>query len=572
VPRPPLHAVLLAAIVAAGAAVRFWGLGWGLPHTLAHPDETKFVSIALGMGYGDLNPRWFGYPSLFFYLSASAFAVLYAVGRLTGDFPTLFAFKLQFFLDPSPFHLATRSLSALAGTATIIVTYHLGKQVAGRAAGLVAALLVAVNPLHVRSSHFGNTDVTMTVFTAAALVFTLRAARRARTRDFVLAGLGYGLAVSTKYPAAFFAVALLVAALLPGPDAATVSRAARLRALGLGLVAMGAAFAATSPFILLDWRVALGDLRYLSGIRAEGWYGDAGGPAWLYHVTFSMWYGFGGPFYAALILGVAFLAWRRDRAALVLGAGCLVYFVVMSSGRLAFARYMLPLVPPLAALVGALAASPPVARLARSVAGRAALAGALVALLTLPAWRTFGQAALFARTDTRVLAREWIMKNVPSEATVVWVGSGYEFSRPQLPLSRAMWERLIAVGDRPSPLGERDRFARWRTAREMLASPGFPPRPNYTLLEARRLADVPAGAGAPVYVVTPEHPLEQFAHVEPDDRRALAERATLLWEVSPLTPRAARAVFEAHDAIFLPYAGFEGVARPGPALRIYRFP
>ena len=106
----------------------------------------------------------------------------------------------------------------------------------------------------------------------------------------------------------------------------------------------------------------------------------------------------------------------------------------------------------------------------------------------------------------------------------------------------------------------------------MLASPGFPPRPNYALLEARRLAEVPAGAGAPVYVVTPEHPLEQFAHVEAEDRRALAERATSLWEVSPLTPRATRAVFEAHDAIFLPLAGFDGVTRPGPGLRIYRLP
>ncbi len=570
--RPPFRALLLAAIVAAGAAVRFWGLGWGLPHTLAHPDETKFVSIALGFGYGDLNPHWFGYPSLFFYLSAAAFGVLYAAGRLTGDFPTLFAFKLQFFLDPSPFYLTTRSLSALAGTATIVLTYHLGKELAGRAAGLVGALLVALNPLHVRSSHFGNTDVTMTALTAAALLYALRAARRGRTRDVVLAGLGLGLAVSTKYPAAFFAAALPLAALVPGPNGLAVPRATRLRALGWGLVAMVAAFALTSPFALIDWRVTLADFRYLSAVRVEGWPGAAGGPAWLHHLTFSMWYGFGVPFYAALGLVIACLAWRRERAALALATACLVYVVAMGSGRLAFSRYLVPLVPPLAALVGALAASPPVARLARSVGGRGVLAAALAVLAWLPAWRAVGQAALLARTDTRVLAREWIMRHVPSEATVVWLGPGFEFSRPELPPSRAMWERLLTHGDRPSPIGDRDRRARWRTVREMLASPGFPPRPNYTLLEARRLAEVPVGGGAPVYVVVPEHPLAQFAHVDPEDRRALAARAVLLWEVSPLTPRAARAIFEVHDAIFLPYAGFEGVTRPGPGLQVYRLP
>ncbi len=69
-----LHRLPLVLLVALGGVARFWGLGWGLPHTLAHPDETKFVSIALGMGYGDLDPHWFGYP-------------------------TVFAFKRQFFLD-----------------------------------------------------------------------------------------------------------------------------------------------------------------------------------------------------------------------------------------------------------------------------------------------------------------------------------------------------------------------------------------------------------------------------------------------------------------------------------------
>lgn len=567
-----LHRLLLVLLVLLGGAARFWGLGWGLPHTLAHPDETKFVSIALGMGYGDLDPHWFGYPTLFFYLSAAAFGLLYALGRLTGDFPTLFSFKLQFFLDPSPFHLATRAISATAGTLTILLAYRLGRELGGRGAGLVTALLVAVNPLHARSSHFGNTDVTMTALVAAALFFAVRAARGARARDFVLAGACVGLAASTKYPAALFAASLPLAALLPGgARAAAAPLVTRLRALGWGVLATGAAFALASPFVLLDWRVAAADLGALGRQRVEGWPGDTGGPAWLYHLGFSGWYGFGAPFYAALLVAVAVVAWRRDRVALGLLLACAVYFGTMSSGRLAFARYLLPLVAPLAALVGTLATAPPVRAAARRLPGRAALAVALAALVALPAWHTLGQVSLLGRADTRRLAREWIMAHVPSGATLVWLGTGYEFSRPQVPLSPAMWAGLLAHGDRPSMLGERDRRAQWRTAREMLAAPGFPPVPNYTLVEARRLAEVRAAAGAPVYVVVPEHPLDRFAHVEPDDRRALARDATPLWEVLPIRP-GARPVFEMHDAIFLPVAGFRGVSLPGPGLRIYRLP
>lgn len=572
-PRAPSHRLLLAAIVLLGAAARFWGLGWGLPHTMAHPDETKFVSMGLRFGYGDLNPHFFAYPSLFFYLSAAAFAVVYALGRLSGAFPTLFAFKLQFFLDPSPFHLAIRSLSALAGAATVLVAYHLGKALAGRKAGLVAALLLAVNPLHVRSSHFGNTDATMTLFTALALLFTVRAARRGGTRDFILAGLSFGLAVSTKYTAGFFAAALPLAALWPRAEAATVPLGRRARALVLGVLAMLAAFALTSPFVLLDWRIALADLRYLSTIRVEGWPGDTGSPAWVHHLGFSLWYGFGAPFYPALALAAAWLAWRRDRAALALGAGCLVYFIVIGSGRLAFSRYMMPLAPGLCALVGTLAARRVERNAARSALGRVILAGGLAAVLWLPAYRTFHEARLFATTDTRVLAREWIMANVPSGATVWWVGTGFEFSRPQLHASVAEWERLMREGDRTGPVvGDPSRPSQWRTAREMLASPGFPPEPNYTLREAGRAAEIPRRPGLPVWVITAEHPLARFTHADPQDRRALARDGTLLWEISPLTREAGRAVFEAHDAIFLPYAGFEGLTRPGPALRIYRLP
>jgi len=48
----------------------------------------------------------------------------------------------------------------------------------------------------------------------------------------------------------------------------------------------------------------------------------------------------------------------------------------------------------------------------------------------------------------------------------------------------------------------------------------------------------------------------------------LERDASILWEIIP--EERATAVYEKHDGIFLPFAGFEWVTRPGPAIKIYR--
>ena len=73
--------MLLAVILAAGAALRFYGQNWDGGHWL-HPDERQIYFIALGLRWPDnlaqalspaspLNPRFFAYGSLPIYLVLS---------------------------------------------------------------------------------------------------------------------------------------------------------------------------------------------------------------------------------------------------------------------------------------------------------------------------------------------------------------------------------------------------------------------------------------------------------------------------------------------------------------------
>ena len=82
---------------------------------------------------------------------------------------------------------------ALVGALSVIPMYFLGKELAGRRLGLLAAFFVAVAYWHVIISRIGLRIVLAPMWTAATLLFLLRAFRTRRRNDFVLAGLCLGL-------------------------------------------------------------------------------------------------------------------------------------------------------------------------------------------------------------------------------------------------------------------------------------------------------------------------------------------------------------------------------------------
>jgi len=111
-----------------------------------------------------------------------------------------------------------RSLSALAGVATVPVAYLLGRELTGCRAGIVAAVLVAVNPMLLWYSQEARGYALFVLFTALAALFFLRAldARPGRgaygqgvdgafrgRRDLAMWGVFSALALATHYFAVF---------------------------------------------------------------------------------------------------------------------------------------------------------------------------------------------------------------------------------------------------------------------------------------------------------------------------------------------------------------------------------
>ena len=197
----------LAGLTALGLAVRFASLGVQSYHhdeviTAARVIPGDFAEMLRQVKGSESNPP-------LYYVLAWGWAKVFG----TGEF-------------------GLRSLTALFGAATVPVAYLVGRELASNRAGLIAAAIVALNPMLIWYSQEARSYGLLVFFGALALLFFVRALRTEKGRDLALWALASGLALCSHY-FAVFAVAIEAAWLL-------IALRSRWR---LALPAVGAVFA-----------------------------------------------------------------------------------------------------------------------------------------------------------------------------------------------------------------------------------------------------------------------------------------------------------------------------------------
>ncbi len=96
-----------------------------------------------------------------------------------------------------------RSLSALAGVATVPVAYLIALELRGRRAGLMAAALVAVSPMLLWYSQEARGYALLVLLCGISLLYCVRALRNGRGTDLTGWGIVSALALATHYFAVF---------------------------------------------------------------------------------------------------------------------------------------------------------------------------------------------------------------------------------------------------------------------------------------------------------------------------------------------------------------------------------
>jgi hypothetical protein len=330
-------------------ALRLWGIRWGLPnadHAFSyHTDETIVLSSSLACHplLLLLDPGYYAYGCL--------------VPLVNGLFLDLGAWSgLVQPASTSPSALLTcRLVTALFGAATCPVLFLAGKKLYNPTAGAVAAALYAVAPLAVQHAHFATVDVHATFWVALCLAAVGQVNHPAdatpttlkrRFKGFFWAGLFAGLAAAAKYNAGIIVLAPLAAATLTG---------SRLRAVGVTLTGALLGFVVGCPPLISNPGGMLAGLLREAEISRTDHGGIFAGlpPAFVTQPLQSI-HTLGLLLPLSVGVGLLFALKRRSRSDWILLAFALPYFLVIGSSKAIYARYSLPLLPPLFLLVGAL--------------------------------------------------------------------------------------------------------------------------------------------------------------------------------------------------------------------------
>jgi 4-amino-4-deoxy-L-arabinose transferase-like glycosyltransferase len=161
----------VAGIVLLAFGLRIWQLG-NIPYTLGGDEGEQGVEILRVISGNLTNPfitGWYSVPTFSFFFNAPTVA-------LFGN--TSFGLRLVW---------------VLVGTASVLVTYLLVKELKGTRLALFTAALVATYHYHIHYSRLGSNQISDTLLVGLTLFFLMRGYSRGKWLDWTLAGVVAGI-------------------------------------------------------------------------------------------------------------------------------------------------------------------------------------------------------------------------------------------------------------------------------------------------------------------------------------------------------------------------------------------
>ncbi len=429
----PVHIVILFCIIIFAAFLRFYGINWDQGFHL-HPDERAIVMYTLPLQtpstlnnffstQSTLNPHFFAYGSFPLYLLRFVSNLGSTVNASIATYDRI--------------NILGRGISALFDLGTILLIFFLGKRLFSVSIGLLAAFFYSISVLPIQTSHFYAVDIPLTFLMTSAVFLLILFYDKPNQVKSILIGLILGLALATKNSAiallssitiALIADFLLIFLRYPHHPSKWKHHVPivfkRLIFDGLTILIVGMiVFFITEPYSLIDLTTFISQTNEQSQMTHNAYIFPytlqyVGKIPYLYELRNIFLWG-QGPFISLFsFIGIGHIAyviykknkqnkWAQETIILAFVAS---YFLVVGHFAVGFMRYMLPIYPFLS-LFGALL-SYRLFKILKQKIGNWSLLVVLVFIGCILIW-PLSFMHIYTRPNTRVLATDWILKNVP---------------------------------------------------------------------------------------------------------------------------------------------------------------
>ncbi len=319
-----------------------------------------------------------------------------------------------------------RYLTEFLDVGTVALAMIFSRRAFGRSTSLLAGVLLAATVTMVQLAHFFTVDAWVTFFSMALLLACMRLRTRATYRWTALAGILFGLALSTKVSVVELAIPIVVTVIATFWNRGWPQIVEPIvKHLALAASATVATFALLEPYALLQPKAFIDDAnlqwRIVSGSFdvpfTRQFVGDI--PV-RYQLGNLIHWGLGPFLGVAALAAFGYTLWRwrsRGFVHVLLISWIVPYFALIATAQAQFLRYTEPIVPALVILTAAflieLLPSRPRVNL-RSVSVAIGIAAVLIGTL---GWAAAFE-SIYSHQNTRLAASEWIYDNIPKGSTI----------------------------------------------------------------------------------------------------------------------------------------------------------
>lgn len=372
--------------------LRFWGIQFGLPDDGIHPTEN--FSIFQSITYratGDFKPQNFQHPALFQYL-------LTAIS---------FIFNLHYTHFPY-FYLLGRFISLIASLLALFFLYRLARELFNSGAfGLLVSCFLGFNLLSVKYSHYAVPDSLSLLFIVLSIWHSLRILVRPGRKNYLLCGLFCGLSIASKFSG------LISIAFLSCAHLFSESKRGKHLILFLSLLTVFLTFFLLCPYHAFFFKNAIADFSGYLGekgyflspqIKASGFF------TYPFIILPQV---FGIPGFLFALAGLFILFSQEKKKAWFISLPSLLYLLAIGKEMGGTIQNMLPLVPILSICCGIFFFWLKVRQVNKYIFPIA------LYIVLIP---QFFSSVIFdyflLQKDTRVLAEEWLLKNVKENSRI----------------------------------------------------------------------------------------------------------------------------------------------------------